>query len=1760
MRFTSWLSSLRRNRRLARRRIDSSHPHRTRLPARAESLEDRTLLSVSAVLVDSTLYVVSDADDDIAVGANAVGEVEVTVNGVVDGTAGPFAAADVQALIVRGGDLDNQLDLSQVFASDFSWADVDGNPLTIEVHGGNGDDTMTAASDLATSLFGGDGDDQISVLGGASLVDAGDGEDTIDGGSGNDTLHGGDGNDLISGGPSDDVVDGGDGLDTIDGELGNDTLIGGDGEDTIDGSGGDDLINASSGNDHVRGGADDDLIFGGAGHDLLYGDQDIPGGNVGDDTILGQGGDDTLLGSGGTDSLNGNAGADYLESFFQVVASADPPPIASVDPGTAAPNPNLPPVAVDDTGETIRDGRAVIDIFSNDFDPDGRVDLRTVTLTSLPSFATAFYLNDGRVLYTPQPGFTGVETITYTVEDFHGAVSNEATLTVTTVAPDVLGDTLSGGSGNDTIFGDAGPDTALGGSGNDFINGELGDDRLRGHANHDTLCGGGGADYLDGATGDDLLLSLCTDPDDLIGPELFVTDATAVEGEAVDVVLVIDVSGSTSSGFGGSPVGDVNNDGSADDILDAQLAAFIALKDDFIVNNVDARMGIVVFAQSAAQVDMDLAQAGVQLGTTPDADTDGDGVSDVENVLRSIDRGFQGTGVLTNYEDALVNTLNTFTSFATPPGGGTMVFLSDGTTTAGGAFDDDAQALRAMGIDLRAFGVGTGATLAELTIIDPNAQIITTTDDLTQALTGLGISSDSELIFTVSLSKLSFNPISVDFTTVDGTAVGGSDYIAQSGTLIFNPGTLSATVSIDMLNDGLTEGDEFLFLELSNPINATINDGTGVGVIQDDESGATSSLPSGFLTPSTRVVDVDSIIENATRATEEDYVAGQLLVRFHPGHTDAVEEAAVRALGGTILERFLMIDAALVALDEPSDHILDDIHLFLGDSLVMYAEPNYRLHKLATPDDTSFSTLWGMDNNGQTGGTVDADIDAVEAWDTFTGTDASIVCVIDTGIDYTHPDLVDNIWTNPGEIAGNGIDDDGNGRVDDTVGYDFSDDDADIMDSDGHGSHVAGTVGATGNNAEGVVGVNWDVSLMGAKIFPFATTATVAGAVNYVASMRQIHGFNITAINASYGSYFFTQTEYDSILSVNNAGVVFVAAAANDALDNDSTPAYPASYDLPGIISVAATDDRDQLSSFSNYGATSVDLGAPGGDQNSGRPGINSTVPTSVSASGYSEFQGTSMASPHVAGAVGLIRGLNPSLTVQEAKDAILSTVDQVTSLQGQVLTGGRLNLAAAVAAVAPPPPTPPTGPAVVDQVDLGDTMLGRSGRDTLIGAGGDDLMIAGGDRDTLTGGGGNDHQLAGPGDDLLNGNDGDDTLDGQGGADNVFGDAGDDTLVWRHGAGSDNLEGGDDYDVVHVRDGDASSVFGVQENQQDLTFQTDARLQLTDQVHTTNVGFSISEVIFQPGDGADEVFVSDLVHVPSLLVRVSGGQGDDVLSADGSDPGVVRLIFDGEGGDDTITGSIVNDTIRGGDGDDVVLGSPGQDTVHGEDGDDDLAGGDGDDQISGGPGFDTLNGDAGNDTLSGNDDRDLLIGGHDDDHLDGGRGRDTLNGKAGDDSLFGGEGTDRMYGGIGNDTLDGGRDNDSIYGNSGDDQLIGDHGNDSMKGGRGDDTLVGGDGNDQMFGDRGDDQLGGGDGNDTLNGARGDDILLGGDGNDTLLAGSGADIALGNLGDDYVKGQGGTRDTIAGGEGADLVFGLVSEIDEAFNIGSTLLNDLDAV
>jgi len=261
---------------------------------------------------------------------------------------------------------------------------------------------------------------------------------------------------------------------------------------------------------------------------------------------------------------------------------------------------------------------------------------------------------------------------------------------------------------------------------------------------------------------------------------------------------------------------------------------------------------------------------------------------------------------------------------------------------------------------------------------------------------------------------------------------------------------------------------------------------------------------------------------------------------------------------------------------------------------VAYVEPDFMIAPTAIPNDPSFGTLWGLNNIGQSGGLANADINAPEAWNTTTGSRGVVIAVIDTGLDYNHPDLAANAWSNPGEVAGDGIDNDRNGKIDDVHGYDFVNNDADPMDDNGHGTHTAGTIGAVGNNGVGVVGVNWQVSIMGLKFLAGDGSGSTSGAVaaiNYATQMRRDFGINIVATNNSWGGGGASNALRDAITAGGQAGILFVAAAGNEAANNETTPSYPANYTSDAIISVAATDRSNNLASFQTTGSRPLILG-----------------------------------------------------------------------------------------------------------------------------------------------------------------------------------------------------------------------------------------------------------------------------------------------------------------------------------------------------------------------------------------------------------------------------------------------------------------------------------------------------------------------------------------------------------------------------------------
>jgi subtilisin family serine protease len=378
----------------------------------------------------------------------------------------------------------------------------------------------------------------------------------------------------------------------------------------------------------------------------------------------------------------------------------------------------------------------------------------------------------------------------------------------------------------------------------------------------------------------------------------------------------------------------------------------------------------------------------------------------------------------------------------------------------------------------------------------------------------------------------------------------------------------------------------------------------------------------------------------------------ELLVRFEPG---AAQQRALAAVGATLVERLsakglVRVRLAAGASAAEAERTLE------RRSDVVRAEPNrtYQLFE-TTPNDPDWLELWGLPA-----------IKAPLAWDVTTGSDAVTVAVVDSGVDYNHPDLVDNMWTNPSE-AMDGLDNDGNGLIDDVRGWDYYAGDAAPLDELDHGTHVAGTIGARGHNLQGVVGVNWRVKLLPLRV----GHQTLSGAA-IVNSFRYACAKGARVVNGSFGGGY-SEEIHQAIAECPNT--LFVFAAGNSSRNNDIFPTHPCGDPSPNVICVAASQLGDTLAVFSNYGVTSVDLAAPGAD-------ILSTIRGGL----FDYFNGTSMASPHVAGAAALVLAQRPQLSAIELRNAVLLSVDLVPSLAGLVTTGGRLNVARALGQEVQPP------------------------------------------------------------------------------------------------------------------------------------------------------------------------------------------------------------------------------------------------------------------------------------------------------------------------------------------------------------------------------------------------------------------------------------------------------------------------------------------
>ena len=407
----------------------------------------------------------------------------------------------------------------------------------------------------------------------------------------------------------------------------------------------------------------------------------------------------------------------------------------------------------------------------------------------------------------------------------------------------------------------------------------------------------------------------------------------------------------------------------------------------------------------------------------------------------------------------------------------------------------------------------------------------------------------------------------------------------------------------------------------------------------------------------------------------------ELFVRFKPG-VSLQKIREITSANHDVLADNIESVRGLTTIDDLDNADAESVasHYRAMSDFVAYAEPNFQI-KLedpgtttftrnlkfspvpsSAPNDPLFGDQWALHNTGQDGGTARADLDALEAWLKTKGSDEVVVAVLDTGVDYTHEDLVSNMWVRPKNMAA--YTDDELGTYNDLNGFNGTDKMADPMDDNGHGTHCAGIIGAEGDNGIGISGINQKVKIMPLKFLGrggSGSTDDAIEAINYAID-RKNKGVNIRVISASWGSTSKSKALEDTIRAANEAGILFVAAAGNDGSNNDSRPHFPSNYDLPNVISVAALDRNNKLASFSNYGVKTVHIAAPGKD-----------IVSTWLGNGYREASGTSMATPYVSGVAALIIASEPGISLTDLRKRLLGSVDPLESLKGTIQSGGSL-------------------------------------------------------------------------------------------------------------------------------------------------------------------------------------------------------------------------------------------------------------------------------------------------------------------------------------------------------------------------------------------------------------------------------------------------------------------------------------------------------
>lgn len=441
-------------------------------------------------------------------------------------------------------------------------------------------------------------------------------------------------------------------------------------------------------------------------------------------------------------------------------------------------------------------------------------------------------------------------------------------------------------------------------------------------------------------------------------------------------------------------------------------------------------------------------------------------------------------------------------------------------------------------------------------------------------------------------------------------------------------------------------------------------------------------------------VIVGLMMSTGAVANEPEAVPGEFLVKMKSSQVMSLYSANGynSSLGAYVTGGIK--DSGILFVKMPAIQTMSSsIQTLLNHPQVEIVEPNYIYRVVRTPNDPLLGNLWGLKNEGQNDsasrpGTAGVDVAAERAWDLTTGSDAFIIAVIDTGVDYNHPDLKENMWINTAEKDGQaGVDDDQNGYTDDIYGMNFTQASAPTsnpVDDHGHGSHCSGTIAARGDDGKGIVGVMWNARIMALKFLGADGSGSLQGAILAIDYATK-NGAKI--MSNSWGGGGVSELLKQAIERSHAAGALFVAAAGNDGSNNDTRPTYPANYQVPNVLTVAAIDNKGAIASFSNYGKTTVHVGAPG---------VN--IYSSITGGRYDSWSGTSMATPHVSGVAGLLLAHEPQLTNVELKQRLIATTTPLRSLKGKTVGNGIVNAYQALTnTVAPPDMNDPVRWASVD-------------------------------------------------------------------------------------------------------------------------------------------------------------------------------------------------------------------------------------------------------------------------------------------------------------------------------------------------------------------------------------------------------------------------------------------------------------------------------